>query len=96
MSSAELQNSFNRFRIRDETLKGDVNTTHLKLVPLKAMSFAYAEVWVDSSGMPVQSKVVEKNGDATTVRLWDLQKNGKVSDDEFVVKYPSSAKVIRG
>lgn len=97
MSSAELQNKFQPFQeVRDETLKGDVNTTHLKLVPLKAMSFAYAEVWVDSSGMPVQSKVVEKNGDATLVRLWDLQKNGRVSDDEFVVKYPSSAKVIRG
>jgi outer membrane lipoprotein-sorting protein len=97
MSSAELQNRFQPFQeVRDETLKGDVNTTHLKLVPLKAMSFAYAEVWVDSSGMPVQSKVVEKNGDATLVRLWDLQKNGRVSDGDFAVKFASSAKVIRG
>jgi outer membrane lipoprotein-sorting protein len=97
MSSAELQNKFQPFQeVRDETLKGGVNTTHLKLVPIKPMSFAYAEVWVDSSGMPVQMKVVEKNGDATTVGLWDLQKNGQLSDDVFVVKYPSSAKVIKG
>jgi outer membrane lipoprotein-sorting protein len=97
MSSAELQNKFQPFQdVRDETLKGGVNTTHLKLVPVKAMSFAYAEVWVDSSGMPVQMKVVEKNRDATTIGLWDLQKNGRLSDDVFVVKYPSSAKVIKG
>jgi outer membrane lipoprotein-sorting protein len=97
MSSAELQNKFQPFQeVRDETLKGGVNTTHLKLVPIRPMSFAYAEVWVDSYGMPVQMKVVEKNNDATTIGLWDLQKNGQLSDDIFVVKYPSSAKVIKG
>jgi outer membrane lipoprotein-sorting protein len=60
------------------------------------MSFNYAEVWVDSTGMPIQTKIVEKNGDATTVWLSNLEKNRKLSVDEFVVKYDPSAKIIKG
>ena len=98
MSSAELQNKFQPFQdVREETLRGDVNTTHLKLVPLKAMSFKYAEVWVDSSGMPVQTKIVEKNDDATyRAPEGPAKRTGRVSDDEFGSSHPSSAKVIKG
>ena len=97
MSSTELQNKFQPFQdAREESLGGGVTATHLKLVPLRAMSFNYAEVWVDSTGMPIQTKIVEKNGDATTVRLTNLEKNRKLSVAEFPVKYDPSAKVIKG
>ena len=97
MSSTELQDRFQPFQdVREELLEGGVKATHLKLVPLKPMSFNYAEVWVDSTGMPIQTKIVEKNGDATTVWLSNLEKNRKLSVDEFVVKYDPSAKIIKG
>jgi len=97
MSSTELQNKFQPFQdVREESLGGGVTATHLKLVPIRAMSFNYAEVWVDSTGMPVQTKVVEKNGDATTVRLTNLEKNAKLSLIDFKVKYDPTAKVIKG
>ena len=97
MSSTELQNRFQPFQeAREESLGGGVTATHLKLVPIRPMSFSYAEVWVDSAGMPVQIKIVEKNGDATTVRLTNLEKNRKLSTDEFVVKFDPSAKIVKG
>jgi outer membrane lipoprotein-sorting protein len=97
MSSDELQTRFQPFQdVREETLGGGVRTTHLTLIPKTAMSFKHAEVWVDSTGMPVQIKISERNDDATTVRLDNLQKNAKISLDEFPVKYDASAKVIKG
>jgi outer membrane lipoprotein-sorting protein len=97
MSSSELDKRFQPFQdVREETLWGGVSTTHLKLVPITAKSFKYAEVWVDSTGMPVQTKIVEKNDDATTVRLNNVEKNAKLSKKDFTVKYDPSAKVIKG
>ena len=97
MSSTELQNRFQPFEdARDESLGDGVTATHLKLIPIKATSFKYAEVWVDSAGMPVQLKIVEKNGDATTIRLTNLERNRPLSAGDLAVKYPASAKIIRG
>ena len=64
-------------------------------MPRGNASFKYAEIWVDSSGMPVQTKIVEKNDDATTVRLSNLERNVKISSDEFNFKADSSVKVIK-
>lgn len=96
MSSTELQNKFQPFQdAREESLGDGVTATHLKLVPIKSMSFKYAEVWVDGTGMPVMTKIVEKNGDATTVRLTNVEKNSPLSRKIFEVKYDPTAKVIR-
>jgi outer membrane lipoprotein-sorting protein len=46
--------------------------------------------------MPVQTKVVEKNGDATTVRLMNVQRNAQVSKNEFKVELGSDIKKVRG
>ena len=98
MSRAQLQTKFEPFQdVREETLWGNVSTIHLKLVPMKgAASFKYAEIWVDSSGMPVQSKVVEKNDDATTIRLSSPERNVKMSAIDFIVKLDPDVKIIRG
>jgi len=83
--------------VREETLWGGVSTIHLTLVPKNSASagFKYAEVWVDSSGMPVQTKIVERNDDATTVRLQNLERNVKVPTDQFSPKLDSGVKVIK-
>jgi outer membrane lipoprotein-sorting protein len=97
MSSAQLQTRFEQIQdAREETLWGGVKTTHLKVFPKGAASYKYAEVWVDEGGMPVQTKVVEKNDDATTVRLTNMQKNAPISMDEFNLKLDSSVKKVKG
>ena len=97
MSRDQLQARFQPFQdVREETLWGAVSTIHLKLVPKGAASFKYAEIWVDSAGMPLQSKVVEKNDDATTIRLNNLERNVRISSDEFNVKLDSNVKIIKG
>jgi outer membrane lipoprotein-sorting protein len=96
LSRQQLQTRFEPFQdVREETLWGGVTAIHLKLVPKGAASYKYAEIWVDSSGMPVQTKVVEKNNDATTVRLNNVERNIKLSSGEFAVKLDSNVKVIK-
>jgi len=96
MNRQQLTQRFEPFQdVREETLWGGVSTVHLRLVPKGAASFKYAEVWVDSSGMPIQSKVVEKNDDASTVRLTNPEKNVRISADEFSQKLDSSVRIIK-
>lgn len=97
LNRQQLQTRFEPFQdVREETLWGGVSTIHIRLVPKGAANYKYAEVWVDSSGMPVQSKVVEKNDDATTVRLNNPERNVKISDAEFNLKLDSNVKIIKG
>lgn len=84
MSRQQLEARFQPVQdVREETLWGGVSTIHLTLFPKGNASFKYAEIWVDGSGMPVQTKIVEKNDDATTMRLTGLEKNAKISSDDF-------------
>ena len=96
MSKAQLEARFQPVQdVREETLWGGVSTIHLTLVPKNASSFKYAEIWVDGSGMPVQTKIVEKNGDATTMRLSGLERNLKISSNEFSLKLDSTVKIVK-
>ncbi|HKZ76696.1 MAG TPA: outer membrane lipoprotein carrier protein LolA [Pyrinomonadaceae bacterium] len=97
MTKTQLEARFQPVQdVREETLWGGVSTIHLMLVPKGNASFKYAEIWVDSSGMPVQTKIVEKNDDATTMRLSALERNVKVSGEEFSVKLDSNIKIVKG
>jgi len=96
MSRAQLETKFQPLQdVREETLWGGVSTIHLTLVPKGNSTYKYAEIWIDNSGMPVQSKIVEKNDDATTMRLVSIEKNPKISPDEIPVKLDSNVKVIK-
>jgi len=97
MSKQQLEAKFQPLQdVREETLWGGVSTIHLTLVPKGNASFKYAEIWVDSAGMPVQTKIVEKNDDATTMRLSGMERNLKISSDEFSVKLDSNVKIVKG
>jgi outer membrane lipoprotein-sorting protein len=97
MTKQQLEAKFQPVQdVREETLWGGVSTIHLTLVPKGNASFKYAEIWVDSSGMPVQTKIVEKNDDATTMRLSGMERNLKISSDEFSVKLDSNVKIVKG
>ncbi len=94
MSGAQLKAKFDVQDARDETVWPNISAVHLTLVPKGAASFKYAEVWIDGSGMPVQSKVVEKNDDATTVRLGDIERNVNIPSDQFKPSIDKGVKVI--
>lgn len=94
MSKQELIARFEPQDMGQETLWGGVSTTHVKLVPKGAASFKWAEAWIDSQGLPVQTKVVEKNDDSTSVRLTNLQHNASFSLDEFILKLAPGVKII--
>jgi outer membrane lipoprotein-sorting protein len=97
MSKQQLEAKFQPLQdVREESLWGGVSTIHLTLVPKGNASYKYAEIWVDSAGMPVQTKIVEKNGDATTMRLSGMERNLKISSDEFSVKLDSNVKIVKG
>ena len=97
MTRQQLEAKFQPVQdVREETLWGGVSTIHLTLVPRGNESFKYAEIWVDSSGMPVQTKIVEKNDDATTMRLSSMERNLKISPDEFDIKLDSNVKIVKG
>lgn len=97
MSAAQLRTKFGEFQdMREETLWGGVWTQHFKVTPKTAASYKYIEVWVDGSGMPVQTKMVEKNDDSTTVRLTNVEKNQSIPMDQFKLKLDSDVKKVRG
>ena len=78
----------------EETLWGGVSTTHVKLVPKGGSNFKWAEAWIDAGGMPVQTKVIEKNDDSTTVRLTNMQRNSNIPLEDFDLKLDSTIKRI--
>ena len=96
MSRQQLEARFQPVQdVREETLWGGVSTIHLTLTPKGNAGYKYVEVWIDGGGMPVQTKVVEKNGDATTTRLTNMERNPKVSDGDFKLNLPGDVKVIK-
>src|SRR5260370_5514768 len=97
MSPTQLRTRFTEPQdVHDETLWGGVWTQHFKVTPNSGASYKYIEVWVDKDGMPVQTKMVEKNDDATTVRLTNVAKNQTIPMDQFTLKLDSSVKKVRG
>lgn len=97
MSAAQLRTKFGEFQdVREETLWGGVWTQHFKAIPSGRASYKYIEVWVDKDGMPVQTKMVEKNDDSTTVRLTNVERNPSIPMDQFKLNLGSGVKIIKG
>ena len=97
MSASQLRSRFGDFQdTYKETIWGGVSTDHLKAVPKTAASYQYIELWVDDSGLPVQTKMVEKNGDSTTMRLSNVSKNADLDKGIFDLKLDSNVKRIKG
>jgi outer membrane lipoprotein-sorting protein len=96
MSGSQLKARFEIQNAYEETIWGGVSTAHLTLMPKGGASFKYAEVWVDGSGMPVQTKVVEKNDDSTTIRLLNIERNAGISADQFKLELGKNVRIIQG
>jgi outer membrane lipoprotein-sorting protein len=97
MSTAQLRAKFGELEdYRVETLWGGVWTEHFKATPKTGASYKYIEVWVDKEGMPVQTKMVEKNNDSTTLRLTNVERNASIPMHQFKLNLDSNVKVIKG
>jgi outer membrane lipoprotein-sorting protein len=97
MSGSQVKNQFNVELAGEGTLyDGGPHVWMLKLTPRGGAGYKFAEVWVSDDGMPVQTRVTEKNGDSTLVRLTNIQRNARVSTDEIKLEVPAGAKIVKG
>ena len=96
ISGAQLKTKFDVEYVGEGNLYADVFVTQLKLTPKGGAGYQFAEIWVDRTGMPVQTRVVERNGDFTLVRLVNVQKNAQVPGSAFDLDLPSGVKVVKG
>jgi outer membrane lipoprotein-sorting protein len=97
MSGSQVKSQFNVELAGEGTLyDGGPHVWMLKLTPKGGAGYKFAEVWVSDDGMPVQTRVTEKNGDSTLVRLTNIQRNARVSTDEIKVVPPAGAKIVKG
>ncbi len=97
MSGAQAKSQYNVELVGEgELYKGSPHVWWLKFVPRGNPGFQFAEVWVTDDGMPIQSRVTERNGDSTTVRLTNVQRNARVSPDDIKVELPAGTKVVKG
>jgi outer membrane lipoprotein-sorting protein len=97
MTGSQAKNQFNVSYEGEGTLEsGGPHVWWLKLTPRGGASYQFAEVWVTDDGMPIQTRVTEKNGDATTVRLNNIQRNASVPDNVFHIDLPAGTKIVKG
>ena len=96
-SAAQLKSQYNVELAGEGTLyDGGPHVWLLKLTPRGGGGFQFAEIWVDDGGMPVQTRVTERNGDSTLVRLTGIQKNARVTSDDIKIQLPSGVKIVKG
>jgi outer membrane lipoprotein-sorting protein len=95
MSKAQLSQNYTVRYLGDETVGGGVQTFHLELIPKAAMSYKTADLWVDANGMPVQTRIVEKNNDTTTVLIYNIQKNATVKASDFKISPPKGTNIVQ-
>ena len=98
VSKAELNAKFQPVELLGEgTLEdGGPHVWWLKLTPKGNAGYKHAEIWVDGNGMPIQTRVIERNNDMTTVRLLNPQRNAQVSADVFKLDLGSGVKIVKG
>ncbi len=94
MSRSELKKNYQIQYLGVEKISG-VDMWRLKLNPKTRTSYKYAELWADGNGMPIQSTIVENNGDSTTIRLSNIKKNVTLNGSKFKLNLPKDTKIIR-
>ena len=95
-SGSQIKNQFDVELAGEGTLyDGGPHVWMLKLTPRGAGSFQFAEIWVDDGGMPVQTRVTERNGDSTLVRLTNIQRNARVSPQDIEIALPAGVKIVK-
>ena len=93
-SLKNLVGNYNIDIVKDETINGQM-TTVLRLIPKNGSQFTSIDVWVNQlNSLPLQWKMVEKNGDFTIVTLKNMQVISNIPDTAFNVSIPGGTKVV--
>ncbi|HUF05372.1 MAG TPA: outer-membrane lipoprotein carrier protein LolA [Aridibacter sp.] len=71
-----------------------VAADHIRLIPKGEAKFREVELWVDTEGMPIRIKIIEKNNDSTTLAFSSIKKDIRMNADLFKWRPPSNAKKI--
>ncbi len=95
MSRSQLRANYDASILGSGTLSDGTKTDHIELIPKKASDYKSAEIWVDANGMPVQSKITEKNGDTITIMLTNILKNKTIDAKEFSITIPKGTEVLK-
>jgi len=97
ISGAQAKNQFNvDYEGEGILYDGGPHVWLLKFTPKGKAGYQYAEVWVDDGGMPVQTRVTERNGDSTLVRLTNIQRNARITPDVFKIELGPDVKIVKG
>ena len=96
MDKAEIKANYDVEYLGQEGISGAVQTWHLRLTPKVKSDFKFADIWVDSSGMPLQVKITQLNNDTDTILLSKLKKNELSDYSIFKLKLPSGTKILEG
>jgi len=88
-----LLNNYNIDYVGDAAVNGQ-STTILRLLPKSRGDYSSIDIWVSQSGLPVQWKMVERNGDYTVITLKNTQVNTNIADSAFVINLPGGTKII--
>ena len=91
MSRSELESKYAYTYLNRARLQNGEDTTHLKLTPKIKAQYSHVEIWVNDNGMPSQTKVVQTNGDSTTILISNYQIDGKIDGSEFKINIPKDA-----
>lgn len=88
-----LLNNYNMEIAGDASVNGQM-TSILRLTPKTKSDFTSIDIWVSQSGLPVQWKMIERNGDYTVITLKNTQINTNIADSAFVVNLPGGTKIL--
>jgi len=95
MSKADLKANFEMKYAGLETLSSLQSAWHLVLFPKTAAKFKSADIWVDDkTGMVLQVKQTQNNGDSTTILLLGPERNKQINWKEVQVNLPPGTKRI--
>jgi len=96
MNRDQMRTNFTVKLIGSEKINaGKISTTKLELIPKDKSQYKRAELWIDSSGMPVQVKITATNNDTTTLLITSEIKNKSIDSKVFNFKFPSGTKIIK-
>jgi outer membrane lipoprotein-sorting protein len=97
-TGAQLRNQFDiELAGEGQLYDGGPQVWMLRLTPKGGAGYKLAEVWVDQgTGMPVQTRVTEKNGDSTLVRLTNIERNPRIPSETFKADLPAGVKIVKG
>jgi len=94
-SVPELKSQYNIVYVGDEQAAG-ASSSKLELTPKARSSVQKLTLWVNqSSWLPIQYQVVEKNNNVTTFVLSNMNLNGNIPASAFKVTWPQGTKVVR-